>query len=117
MPATSAGMTPERSTLDPSGAQACDLDRRDPGLLGPADAFARDLHVEQVGLTLDRVLAGARERFAKLRRVLHDLAVDAEAFGDRRHVHVRAAEIVVIVLAGLHHPPARDEGDRAAVRS
>src|SRR3954452_1910445 len=61
------------------GAHFGDLDRRYPGLLGPADAFACDLHVEQVGLALDRMLAGPHERLLQLRRALHDLAVDAEA--------------------------------------
>ena len=65
------------------------------GFSAQTEALAGDLGVEQVGLALDRVLAGARERFAQLRRVLHHLAIHAKALGDRGHVHVRAAEIVV----------------------
>src|SRR5438874_577237 len=55
-------------------AQCCDLERRDPGLLGPADALAGDLHVEQVRLALDRAGAGARERLDELARIANDLA-------------------------------------------
>src|SRR2546428_13938678 len=41
----------------------------------------------------------------------------SESFGDPGHVHVRAAEIVVEEVAGLHHAPARHLLDDAAVRA
>src|SRR3954466_7047383 len=72
-----------------------DLDRRHPRLLRPADALAGGLEIEHGGLAIPRLLSRAAKRLAQLRRVLHDLAVDAEALGDRGHVHVRIAEIVV----------------------
>src|SRR6266700_5101109 len=99
------------------GAHLGALDRRNPRLLGPAHALAGDLNVDEIGLAFDRVLAGAGERLAQLGGVVNHLAVDAEAFGDRGHVHVRVAQVVVHELLGLHHAAAGDVVDDAAVRA
>src|SRR5437870_7068879 len=82
-------------------AQSGDLDRRNPRLVGPSHALARDLRVDEVLLAFDRVGARAGARVPQLTRVLDRLAVHAEAPDDRRHVHVRADQVVVDELAGL----------------
>src|SRR5262249_11333026 len=91
-----------------------DPDRRLPWALLPADAFACNLHVEEIRLALDGVLAGTRQRLAQLRRIVHHLAIDPKALGNGGHVHVRIAEVVVHELAGLHHAAARHVVDDAA---
>src|SRR5215470_9305881 len=82
-------------------------DRRHPRFLGPADAAAGNLDVEEIRLAVDGVRTRARQRLAQLRRALHHLAGDAEAAGNIGHVHVGIAEIVVDELSGLHHAAAR----------
>src|SRR4029077_9999449 len=103
-------------TLDLLLPQRRHLDRRDPGLVGPGHAFAGHLRVYEIGLALDRALARTYQRLAQLPRTLDHLAVDTEALGNRRHVHVGLAQIVVAELPGLHHAPARHIGDHARVR-
>src|SRR5215470_3046605 len=93
------------------------LNGRDPRLVGPRHTFARNLRVDEVGLTFDRRLACARERLPQLPRTLDHLAIDAETFGDRGHVHVRAAKIIVHELAGLYHAATRHVGNDARMRS
>src|SRR6185503_19975840 len=88
------------------GAHLGNADRRYPWVLRPGDALAGDLDIEQVWLALERVLARARQCLAQLGRIVNHFAVHAEALGDRSHVHVGVAEIVVDELAGLHHAAA-----------
>src|SRR5438132_1715889 len=82
-------------------------DRRRPGLVGPGDAHARDLGVDEVGLAIDRRFARALERRLELLRRLRHFCLDAESFCDPGHVHVRAPEVVVDEVPGLHYAPAR----------
>src|SRR5438309_5714217 len=81
--------------------------RRRPGLVGPGDAHARDLGVDEVGFTVRGRLARARKRRLELRGRFGDFRFDAESFCDPGHVHVRVAEIVVEEVPGLHHAAAR----------
>src|SRR5437763_1382 len=63
-PAMTVSMWRVRSHLP--GAHFGDLDRGHPRLLGPGDALAGDLHVEEVGLAVNRVPASTSERLAQL---------------------------------------------------
>src|SRR3954454_5735014 len=51
-----------------------------PGPLGPGDADARNLGIDEIGLAFERCLPRACERGAQLRRRFGELSVDAEAF-------------------------------------
>src|SRR5204863_9030602 len=64
-----------------------------PGLVGPGDADARHLCIDQVRLAVRGGFLCTPERGAELSRRARDLTLHAEALGDGRHVHVRAAEI------------------------
>src|SRR3954465_8542352 len=89
-------------TLDLLLPQRRHLDRRDPGLVGPGHAFAGYLRVDETVVALDRLLARTYQRLAQPPRALDPLAVDTEAVGDRRHVHVGLAQIAWDELRGLH---------------
>src|SRR5262249_31717820 len=75
----------------------------EPRLVGPRHAHARDLRVDEVRLAAQRGFLRAAERGLELRRRFHDFPFDAEPLGDPRHVHVRAAEVVVKEVSGLNH--------------
>ena len=64
-----------------------------------ADPFAVDMHVEQIGATLDIRPFGARERFLDFGGVADHLAFHAIAHGRLGEIDVRAAVVAGVILA------------------
>src|SRR5437868_11399738 len=102
--------------VEACSSSLCPANRWRPRLLGPGDADARDLRVDEIRLALRRGLARPLQCRAEFRGRLRDFGLDAEALRDVGHVHVGLAEIVVEEMPGLDHATAGHLLDHAAVR-
>src|SRR4051812_32869728 len=90
-----------KASLNLSRAFLGDSDRRDPRRRSPGHAGSRYLRIDEIGLALHRGLARPSQRRLELPRRFNHFSVDPEPLGDKRHVHVRIAQIVVDELARL----------------